>query len=151
MFTHGTTWGGHPLSAAIALTVLDIIERDKVIENVRENEPQIRTLLEPLHDLPFVGDVRGCGHFWALELVKDKETAEAFSQAEANWLLRDALSSEMQSRGLLCRLDDRDQPVIQLSPPLIADMDVIGEIVQIVSDGLVHVGDLVAKGEGPTA
>ncbi len=149
MFTHGTTWGGHPLSAAIALTVLDIIERDKVIENVRANEPQIKALLAPVRDLPFVGDVRGCGHFWALELVKDKETAEPFSQAEANWLLRDALSGEMASRGLLCRLDDRDQPVIQLSPPLIADMSVIGEIVQIVGDGLTHVAELVAKGEGP--
>ena len=150
-FSHGTTWGGHPLSAAIALKVMDIIERDGVIENVRANEPKFRELLEPMRSLPLVGDVRGAGHFWALELVKDKETAEPFTEAEANWLLRDALSDQMWKHGLLCRLDDRDQPVIQLSPPLIADIELIGEMLGIVSDALEHVGGLIAAGKGPTA
>ncbi|HET7902784.1 MAG TPA: aspartate aminotransferase family protein [Candidatus Nanopelagicales bacterium] len=149
MFTHGNTWSGHPLSTAIGLTVLDIIERDGVIENVRANEPQIAALLEPMRDLPFVGDVRGCGHFWALEVVKDKATAAAFSQDEANWILKDALSGQMQSSGLLCRLDDRDQPVIQLSPPLIADMDTIGTMLGIVTDALLHVDGQVRRGEAP--
>ncbi len=151
MFAHGNTWSGHPLSTAIGLSVLDIIERDGVIENVRANEPQIGALLEDMRDLPFVGDVRGCGHFWALEVVKDKATAEPFSQDEANWMLRDALSGQMAARGLLCRLDDRDQPVIQLSPPLIADMDTIGTMLGIVRDALIHVDGQVRNGEAPWA
>jgi len=149
MFAHGTTWGGHPLSAAIALTVMDIIERENVIANVRSNEPLISARLEQMRDLPFVGDVRGCGHFWALEVVKDKATAQAFSEEEGNWLLKDALSGHMQDRGLLCRLDDRDQPVIQLSPPLVADMGVIDEMLTIVSDALVAVDTQVRNGEAP--
>ena len=149
MFAHGNTWSGHPLSTAIGLTVLDIIERDGVIENVRANEPQIGAMLEGFRDLPFVGDVRGCGHFWALEVVKDKATAQAFTQDEANWMLRDALSGQMQSRGLLCRLDDRDQPVIQLSPPLIADMDTVSTMLGIVKDALLHVDGQVRNGEAP--
>ena len=89
-----------------------------------------------MRDLPFVGDVRGCGHFWAVEVVKDKATATAFTEQEGNWLLKDALSGHMQDRGLLCRLDDRDQPVIQLSPPLIAGPDEFAEIVRIIRTAL---------------
>ena len=151
MFRHGTTWGGHPLSSAIALTVMDIIERDQVIENVRANEPQIAALLEPMRDLPFVGDIRGCGHFWAIEVVKDKATALPFTEDEGNWILKGALSGAIQDRGLLCRLDDRDQPVIQLSPPLVADMDTIGEMLSIVGDSLIEVDGRVRRGEAPWA
>jgi adenosylmethionine-8-amino-7-oxononanoate aminotransferase len=150
-FAHGLTWGGHPLSTSIALTVLDIIERDDVLANVRMNEPLIQARLESMRELPLVGDVRGAGHFWALELVKDKETRAAFSPAEAEWLLRDALSHQMWEGGLLCRLDDRGEPVIQLSPPLVADMGLIDEMLGIVADALVHVGGLIATGSRPAA
>jgi adenosylmethionine-8-amino-7-oxononanoate aminotransferase len=145
-FLHGVTWGGHPLSVAIALTVHEIIEREGVVEHVRAQEPAIRARLEALHELPIVGDVRGAGHFWAIELVKDKATRETFSAAEGDWLFDEVLSGELWERGLLCRLDDRGDPVIQLSPPLVADLDLIDEIVGIVGDALVVAGDAVAAG-----
>ncbi|MBI1377299.1 MAG: aspartate aminotransferase family protein [Frankiales bacterium] len=145
-FAHGLTWGGHPLSAAVALSVLDIVEREDVLANVRANEPLLQAGLDELRALPLVGDVRGAGHFWALELVKDKATKETFTDAEADWLLRDALSGQMWERGLLCRLDDRGEPVIQLSPPLVADPALLHRMLGIVGEALEHVGALVERG-----
>ncbi len=143
-YMHGLTWGGNPLSTAIGLKVLEILEREDVFTRVREQEPAIRQRLETLLELPLAGDVRGAGHFWALELVKDKATRETFSEDEADWLLGDVLSGRLAERGLLCRLDDRGDPVIQLSPPLIADLDLIDQIVDILGDALVHAGERFA-------
>jgi adenosylmethionine-8-amino-7-oxononanoate aminotransferase len=146
MFTHGNTWSGHPLSTAIGLKVLEIIERENIMENVLANEILIGARLDDMRSLPFVGDVRGAGHFWAIELVKDKETNEPFTEEEADWVLRTVLSDEMARRGLLCRLDDRDQPVIQISPPLIADMALINEILDIITAALTHVEATIKAG-----
>jgi adenosylmethionine-8-amino-7-oxononanoate aminotransferase len=121
MFTHGFTFGGHPLAAAVALANLDIFGREDLCGQVRRKEGEFRQMLDRLrHDLPIVGDVRGAGYFCALELVKDKETKESFSDEESEELLRGFLSGELYRRGLICRADDRGDPVIQLSPPLIA-------------------------------
>jgi adenosylmethionine-8-amino-7-oxononanoate aminotransferase len=136
MFMHGLTYGGHPMTAAVALKVLEIYERDGVIDNVRENEPYLKAALEELRRVPLVGDVRGAGFFWSVEMVKDRDTRETFSGAEADWLLRDVLTAQMVERGLLCRLDDRGDPVIQLSPPLVADRIVLDEMVGIVGAAL---------------
>jgi adenosylmethionine-8-amino-7-oxononanoate aminotransferase len=123
-FTHGITFGGHPMSAAIAMANLDIFEREDLCGHVLEKEPEFRGMLEKLReDLPIVGDVRGAGYFHALELVKDKDTKESFSDEESEELLRGFMSGELYSRGLICRADDRGDPVIQLSPPLIADTE----------------------------
>jgi adenosylmethionine-8-amino-7-oxononanoate aminotransferase len=123
-FTHGITFGGHPVSAAMALANLDIFEREDLCGHVREKEPEFRGMLDKLHeDLPIVGDVRGAGYFHALELVKDKDTKESFSDAEGEELLRGFMSGELYKHGLICRADDRGDPVIQLSPPLIADSE----------------------------
>jgi adenosylmethionine-8-amino-7-oxononanoate aminotransferase len=110
-----------------------------------------RAELDTLRSLPLVGDIRGAGHFWAVELVKDKVTRETFSAAECEWLFGEVLSGELWERGLLCRLDDRGDPVIQLSPPLVADMALIHDIVQIVGDSLVVAGDMVAAGRTTAA
>jgi adenosylmethionine-8-amino-7-oxononanoate aminotransferase len=124
MFTHGITFGGHPVSAAVAMANLDIFEREDLCGHVREKEPEFRGMLDKLkEDLPIVGDVRGAGYFHALELVKDKETKETFSDEESEDLLRGFMSGELYKRGLICRADDRGDPVIQLSPPLIADTE----------------------------
>jgi adenosylmethionine-8-amino-7-oxononanoate aminotransferase len=129
MFTHGITFGGHPVSAAVALANLDIYEREDLCEHVLAKEGELREMLEGLHeDLPIVGDVRGAGFFHALELVKDKETKESFDDDESEELLRGFLSGELYRRGLICRADDRGDPVIQLSPPLIADTEQFEEI-----------------------
>ncbi len=127
-FLHGSTWGGHPVAAAIALANIDAFENEHVLEHVRENEPHFRAMLESLRELPIVGDVRGMGYFWAIELVKDRETKETFNAKESEVLLRGFLSTEMFERGLICRSDDRGDPVVQLAPPLIAGPEQFDEI-----------------------
>jgi adenosylmethionine-8-amino-7-oxononanoate aminotransferase len=145
-YTHGLTFSGHPVSSAIGLAVLDIYERDKVFENVMNNEPMIERKLNELRRIPLVGDVRGMGHFWALELVKDRDTKETFEGDEADWLLRRVLSEKMFDAGLLCRLDDRGDPVVQLSPPLVADEAVIDRIVDIVGTVLEEAQAVIDQG-----
>jgi len=117
-FYHGYTFGGHPVSAAVALENLDIFEEEKLNENVRTNSPLFRAALERLKDLPIVGDVRGDGYFFGIELVKDKATKETFTDDESERLLRGFLSKALYEAGLYCRADDRGDPVIQLAPPL---------------------------------
>jgi adenosylmethionine-8-amino-7-oxononanoate aminotransferase len=117
-FYHGYTFGGHPVSSAVALENLDIFEEEKLNERVRENSPLFRASLEKLLDLPIVGDVRGDGYFFGIELVKDKATKETFNDDESERLLRGFLSKALFEAGLYCRADDRGDPVVQLAPPL---------------------------------
>jgi adenosylmethionine-8-amino-7-oxononanoate aminotransferase len=119
-FAHGFTFAGHPVAAAVALANIDVLEHEGVLENVREHEAALRAMLESLRDIEIVGDVRGAGYFHAIELVRDRETKQSFDHDEAEVLLRGFLSGELFRRGLICRTDDRGDPVIQLSPPLIA-------------------------------
>jgi len=118
-FPHGYTFGGHPVSAAVAMANLDIFEREGLNQHVHENAPAFRASLEKLLDLPLVGDVRGAGYFYGIELVKDKTTRETFDAAESERLLRGFLSKALFEAGLYCRADDRGDPVVQLAPPLI--------------------------------
>ena len=117
-FAHGYTFGGHPVSAAVALANLDIFEREGLNDHVKQNAPAFRKTLERLHDLPIVGDVRGEGYFYGIELVKDKTTRETFNEAESESMLRGFLSKALFDAGLYCRADDRGDPVVQLAPPL---------------------------------
>jgi adenosylmethionine-8-amino-7-oxononanoate aminotransferase len=130
-FAHGITFGGHPVSCAVALANLDVFEREGLLEHVRQNEPNFRATLEKLLDLPIVGDVRGAGYFYGIELVRDKETRETFTHEQAESLLRGFLSPALFEAGLICRADDRGDPVIQLSPPLICDQQHFDEIESI--------------------
>jgi hypothetical protein len=130
-FMHGYTFGGHPVSTAVALANLDIFEREGLNQHVRDTEGAFRATLEKLKDLPIVGDVRGDGYFYGIELVKDKTTRETFNDAEAEVLLRGFLSKALFDAGLYCRADDRGDPVIQLSPPLICDQSHFDEMEQI--------------------
>ena len=127
-YTHGITFGGHPVQCAIALKNLEIMQRERVVENVRDHGAEFRSTLEQLLELPIAGDLRGTGFFYALELVKNKETRESFSHDECETLLRGFLSPRLLEKGLICRADDRGDPVVQISPPLIAtqhEFDVI--------------------------
>src|SRR5205085_11077922 len=128
VFTHGFTFGGHPIGCAIGLANIDVIEREGLCEHVLANEGKLRAMLEGLRDLPIVGDVRGAGYFQAIELVKDKETKETFDSEESEELLRGFLSGELYRRGLICRTDDRGDPIVQFSPPLIAGQQQFDEI-----------------------
>ncbi|MFT4085581.1 MAG: aspartate aminotransferase family protein [Gordonia sp. (in: high G+C Gram-positive bacteria)] len=131
MFPHGYTFGGHPVSAAVAMANLDIFEREGLNERVKTNASSFRSTLEKLHDLPIVGDVRGEGYFHAIELVKDKTTKESFDADESERILRNFLSGALFDAGLYCRADDRGDPVIQLAPPLIAGQAEFDEMEQI--------------------
>ena len=131
MYTHGMTFGGHPVQAAVALKNIEIMRRERIVEHVRETEADFRAALEPLRDLPIVGDLRGAGFFYALELVKDKETRTGFSEQECDELLRGFISPRLFERGLICRADDRGDPVVQLSPPLVAGQEQFEEIAGI--------------------
>lgn len=127
-FPHGYTFGGHPVSAAVAMANLDIMEREGLNAHVRDSAPAFRATLEKLLDLPIVGDVRGQGFFYGIELVKDKDTRETFDAAESERLLRGYLSKALFDAGLYCRADDRGDPVIQLAPPLIIGQPEFDEI-----------------------
>jgi len=128
MYAHGITFGGHPVQCAIALKNIEIMKRERIVENVRDNGDAFRATLAQLLDLPIVGDLRGTGYFYALELVKDKETRETFSDDECESLLRGFLSPRLFEKGLICRADDRGDPVVQISPPLIATQREFDEI-----------------------
>jgi adenosylmethionine-8-amino-7-oxononanoate aminotransferase len=142
-FLHGYTFGGHPVSTAVAMANLDIFEKEKINEHVRENEPAFRETLERLKDLPIVGDVRGDGYFFGSELVKDKATKETFNEEESEKLLRGFLSKALYDAGLYCRADDRGDPVVQLAPPLICDQEHFDEIEQVLRAVLTEAGNLI--------
>lgn len=131
MFAHGYTFGGHPVSAAVALANLDLFEREDLTGHVLRNRDAFRSTLERLRDLPIVGDVRGDGYFYGIELVKDQATRETFDDEESERLLRGFLDKALYEAGLYCRADDRGDPVVQLAPPLICDQGHFDEIEQI--------------------
>jgi len=136
MFSHGITFGGHPVMTAIALKNIEIMKRERIVEHVRENEDAFKATLAQLLDIPIVGDLRGAGFFCAIELVKDKDTRETFSDEECEKLLRGYLSNALFEAGMICRADDRGDPVLQISPPLVAGQAEFDEIVGILGEVL---------------
>ncbi len=137
MYLHGSTWGGHPVACAVALANLEVFETEDVLGNVQRNEAWLGEQLENLMDRhEIVGDVRGTGYFWALELVADRDRKIGFTDEQSEDLLRGFLSKRVLELGLICRADDRDEPVIQISPPLIADREVLGELIDILDQVL---------------
>jgi adenosylmethionine-8-amino-7-oxononanoate aminotransferase len=136
MYAHGITFGGHPVQSAVALKNIEIMKRDRIVEHVAETQGTFRQTLAQLLDLPIVGDVRGAGFFYAVELVKDKDTRASFDDDECETLLRGFLSPRLFERGLICRSDDRGDPVVQISPPLVAEQQQFDEITSILGDVL---------------
>jgi len=130
-FAHGFTFAGHPVAAAVALANIELYEKEDLCGHVLEKEGEFRGMLESLRDIPIVGDVRGAGYFQAIEMVKDKDTKESFDDGESEELLRGYLSQELFERGLICRADDRGDPVIQLAPPLTCDTEQFEEMESI--------------------
>src|SRR5271165_4847742 len=149
-FSHGFTFGGHPVACAVGLANLEILEREELCAHVRANEGAFRAMLESLRDLPIVGDVRGAGFFQAIELVKDKDTKETFDDAESERLLRGFLSGELYRRGLICRTDDRGDPIVQLSPPLIAGPEQFEEIESILRPVLTEAAERMERWSSPS-
>ncbi len=150
MFSHGLTFGGHPVQAAIALKNLEIMERLDLVGNVARNESRFREMLEGLYELPIVGDVRGAGYFFAIELVKDRDSKTSFTADECDSLLRGFLSGRLLEAGLICRADDRGDPVVQLSPPLIAGPEEFDEILGCLGQVLEEASRFVRERTGAT-
>jgi adenosylmethionine-8-amino-7-oxononanoate aminotransferase len=136
MYSHGITFGGHPVASAVALKNIEIMKRDQIVEHVASTQDTFKATLDQLLELPIVGDVRGTGFFYAVELVKDKDTKATFDDAECETLLRQFLSPRLFERGLICRADDRGDPVLQISPPLVAGQAEFDQIVSILGDVL---------------
>jgi adenosylmethionine-8-amino-7-oxononanoate aminotransferase len=143
-FLHGITFGGHPVSCAVALANLDVFEREDLVGRVLQYEPEFRAALESLTDLPIVGEIRGMGYFYGIELVKDPVTRETFDDDESERLLRGVLTPTLFESGLICRADDRGDPVIQLSPPLVAGPDQFDEIVSSIRTALLDAMKVMA-------
>ncbi len=139
MFPHGYTFGGHPVSAAVGLANLDIFEREGLGDRVKETAPAFRATLERLYDLPLVGDVRGEGYFYSIELVKDQATKQTVTADERRRLLP-AVSTALFDAGLYCRIDERGDPAIQLAPPLISGQAEFDEIESILRQVLTEIG-----------
>ncbi len=144
-YLHGITYGGHPVAAAVALANLEIFEREQVNDHVLANEKIFREKLESLMDIPIVGEIRGAGYFYALELVKDQETKGLFSSEESEHLLRGFLSREILEAGLICRSDDRGEPVVQLAPPLISTVEQFDEIISMLRPVLENAAEMIVK------
>jgi adenosylmethionine-8-amino-7-oxononanoate aminotransferase len=143
MFAHGSTFGGHPVAAAVAMKNLDIMQNEKLNEHVREKEGIFRKTLEKLYDIPIVGNIRGEGFFYGIELVKDKETRESFSTQESERILRGFISQALFENGIYCRTDDRGDPVVQLAPALIASEAQFDEIESILRKVLTKANSMV--------
>ena len=133
-FLHGITFGGHPVSCAVALANLDVFESEDLVGRVRGYEAEFRSALESLADLPIVGEIRGMGYFYGIELVKDQGTKESFDDDESERLLRGVLEEccrfEFDRRGNLLDVDPRpdrsvcrgcDEPAAGLSTGLFLD------------------------------
>jgi adenosylmethionine-8-amino-7-oxononanoate aminotransferase len=142
-FPHGYTWGGHPVSAAVALANLDLFEREGLLQRVLDHEQAFGDTLRTLLDLPIVGDVRGDGYFWAIELVKDKHTRESFDTDERERLVRGFLPGALFDAGLYCRPDDRGDVVVQLAPPLISGQAEFDEMTAILRQVLIDATSVV--------
>ncbi|MDQ6838474.1 MAG: aspartate aminotransferase family protein [Actinomycetota bacterium] len=135
-FSHGFTFGGHPVSTAVALANLDLFEKEDIVAGAAARGAQLRAVLDGLYDIPIVGDVRGEGMFYGIELVKDRDTRQSFDDDESERLLRGYLSGALFDHGLVCRADDRGDPVIQLAPPLICEQEHFDHIGEILRDVL---------------
>jgi hypothetical protein len=140
-FAHGLTFGGHPVSCAVALANLDLFDEEDVLVNVRANEGALSDALREVAELPIVGDLRGAGYFWALELVKDRTTMETFTREESDALLRGFVGPRFLELGLIARIDDRVRPVVQVAPPLIAGPDEFAVMAELLHTALQEAGD----------
>ena len=145
VFMHGLTYGGHPVGCAVGLANIDILEREDLPGRVLRYESELRGELETLRELPIVGDVRGEGYFYGIELVRDQETNARFSPEECDRLLRDFLSPRLFELGLICRVEDKREPVIQLAPPLIAGPEEFREIGTILRTALSEASDIMSS------
>ena len=139
MFLHGLTFGGRPTACAAGLANIEIMEREDIIGNVRRTEGYFRAQVRGLLDHPLVGDVRGDGFHYSLELVTDKDRREWDSEVAAVDFVSTTLGPALIDAGVLCRaaVDHEGTPLVQFSPPLVftrEDIDTLVTRVRAVLD-----------------
>src|SRR3712207_1642862 len=123
MFMHGSTFGGHPVSSAVALENIRIIEREKLLENVRNLEGHFEGELRRMAEgHPIVKEIRGMGFFWAVEVRPERADGTPLEGDEYQRYFKGVVSRKLLEGGLICRFDDKDEPVIQFSPALVAEI-----------------------------
>ena len=132
MYLHGLTFGGHPAACAAGLANIEVMEREDVLGNVKRNEAYFRTRLDTLRDQRLVGDVRGLGYHYSLELVTDRERRAWTAETTADDFVHGMLQPALLDAGILCRaaVDHEGAPLVQFSPPLVFDRADIDELVQ---------------------
>ena len=132
-FQHGHTYMGHPMAAAAALAVQDVIRRDRLLANVVEMGARLeRRLNERFAQHPFVGDIRGRGLFLALELVSDRTSKQPFDPALK---LHARVKREAMAQGLMVypmggAIDGVEGDHILLAPPFIIGPSEVDMIVE---------------------
>ena len=137
MFMHGSTFGGHPVSSAVALENIAIMERENLLKNVHDLEGHFGDELRRMAaDHPVVKEVRGMGFFWAVEVNPEKADGTPLEGDEYQKYFKGVVSRKLLEGGLICRFDDKDEPVIQFSPALISDKEVLSRIAEITDDAL---------------
>jgi len=137
MFMHGSTFGGHPVSSAVALENIAIMERENLLQNVHDLEGHFGDELRRMAaDHPVVKEVRGMGFFWAVEINPEKADGTPLEGDEYQKYFKGVLSRKLMEGGLICRFDDKDEPVIQFSPALVSDREVLSRIAEITDDAL---------------
>ncbi len=137
MFAHGSTFGGHPVSSAVALESIAIIERENLLQNVHNLEGHFGEELGRLaENHPIVKEVRGMGFFWAVEVTPERADGTPLDEDEYQKYFKGVLSRKLMEGGLVCRFDDKDEPVIQFSPALISDKEILSKIADITDSAI---------------
>lgn len=128
-FTHGATWGGHPVSTAVVVANLTAMREERVLDNVRGLEPHFQAGLDRIRDAhPSVLEWRGTGFFYALEFTGDRESGRPLTDQQGIELVREVMPEAMRAVNLITRPDDRGATMLMLSPPLVADRDVLDDL-----------------------
>ncbi len=137
MFMHGSTFGGHPVSSAVALENISIIERENLLGNVHELEGHFGDELRRMaSEHPIVKEVRGMGFFWGVEIRAEWPDGTPIAGQDYQKYFKGVLPKSLLKHGLICRFDDKEDPVIQFSPALIADREVLSRIAEITGQAL---------------
>jgi adenosylmethionine-8-amino-7-oxononanoate aminotransferase len=129
IFTHGSTWGGHPVATAVAVANISAMRDEDVLGNVRTLEPYFQAGLDRVREAhPTVREWRGTGFFYALEFTGDRHTGRELTEEQGVALVREVMPKAMAEVNLITRPDDRGATMLMLSPPLVADRDVLDEL-----------------------
>lgn len=130
-FTHGATWGGHPVSTAVATANLQALQTERVLDNVRALEPGLQDALDDLVAAhPSIREWRGSGFFYAIEFTGNRDSGRELTTEESLVVLREVMPAAMRKANLITRPDDRGATMLTIAPPLVADSAVLDDLMR---------------------